>query len=182
MKSLSAIYAKCSKSGECRLWNGTTVRGQSPRICVGRRYISGRRAVWAITRKTEPPAVLRMTCGNTLCLCAEHLAPSSRAEVATIAAAAGVYHRPRAVAHRLAMAEKRRVLTPAVCAAIAERLSAFKPYTRARRKAANEIAAEYGVTAEHILLVLRKAPKPRSVPQSSVWAMAANAAQMKGAA
>jgi len=131
--TVSSILAKCSRDGECRLWNGSINRRGYPQLSIpgngGPRTGSGmapaRPIVWALTDGAVPDGHrVVMTCGARLCLARAHMVTLTHREVMRFAADSGAFDSPRQTAARVANARSVSKLTKETAADIRLTVSA----------------------------------------------------------
>lgn len=181
--TLTKIYARCKQQGTCRIWQGATTRKGYPYIyCPDKRRTQntrgssecGRPLVWALKHGGRPSGVIRMTCGNRLCLQHTHMQDVSKTELGRLASEAGSFHSLRHSVARVSNARKSAKLNWEAVAVIRQRASHLKPKTVARRREVVALAAQFGVSVEAIYDAMRGRRWQRApVANSSVFAVAA---------
>lgn len=179
--SLTSIYERCTRKGECRLWTGARSGSGHPFVydpaihaAAGKGgghkngSISGRIAVWKLAHDGLAPAPglkVIMTCQDRACLWAAHMQAATPTEAAAHAKEIGAFSSLRRRIANGATARK----NAKVNRAMAEAIAAARATTPRR-----ELAAQHNVslsTVEQVLYHRRRAYQP--LPNSSVFHMEA---------
>lgn len=148
--SIEKIHARCIEDGDCLIWQGSTNGAGHCKIANG----SGRRIVWQHAKGLlKPGQLLTVTCGQPKCLNPEHLAITSKAEVARINGA-----NPATRAKRVASLERYKRANSAVINMEIARKIRIDP------RMGIELAVEFGVSKSLVSRVrTHKAWRERSV-------------------
>jgi hypothetical protein len=188
--SLTRIYANCTQKGECKLWKGAlTVRGQ-PYVYDPEKHLarknggaknaasSARRIVWKLKTGSDPSGLIRMKCGNALCLEHGHMVESTKSEIVLLCQ--NLHSIARVVSRTVNLAKTGQAKLDAEKAAEIRRI--LELYGKGglnpeRKKLIAELAEKYGVKPDAINRVrsgLRWPEKSAPILPSSIWAVAAN--------
>jgi len=184
--SMTAIYSRCSKQGECRLWNGALSKQGYPYITdpekaakrsatkKGGTARSGRILAWKLTHGTEPEGRLMLTCHNKLCLNPAHMVQVSERDKQRIMAERGCYDTVRHRAARLANSRANAKLDMQAANNIRALLGHLPSRASGRREAVLQAAQSHGVKPSTVYALLRgEYWQTYAAPNSSVWSMAA---------
>jgi HNH endonuclease len=66
------FWSKVDKGPECWLWTAARFRTGTGQFRVGQKMRQAHRVAWELTYGSPPPALLRSTCGNLLCVRPDH--------------------------------------------------------------------------------------------------------------
>lgn len=76
--TLEEIYARCTEDGDCLIWTGPANNYRHPTLSGA----AVRRIVWRLLHGEIPDGKLVTTnCGDSLCLCKDHLVLTTKSEV-----------------------------------------------------------------------------------------------------
>jgi hypothetical protein len=78
LERIAKLSSRDLKTG-CRLWVGAVTASGAPRLVVDGCQVDARRVMYELTHECELPPYVRMTttCGNVLCVTADHVKPAA---------------------------------------------------------------------------------------------------------